>query len=153
MSFLDLSGVEMSEREYKQIVPGDYHVAVKECKVEDTKSGSGKFLKATFTVAKGEFKGTYITHRFNIVNTNPEAVKIGKEQLKAVMNYAGKGDVLDHPNDLCGAQVMAHVKMRSYNGKEYPEIKWFNKVENAASGVKNFADDIPVFNAKEDLPF
>ncbi|UPT53009.1 hypothetical protein [Hafnia phage yong3] len=68
---------------------GWYRAEMKEAGFEPTKSG-GMMIKATFEITFPEFaKGRKVWARYNIVNANEEAQRIGYEQLSALSYGVG----------------------------------------------------------------
>jgi hypothetical protein len=73
----------------------DYLAQIVESTMADTKKGDGRFLKLTFEVADGEFKGRRIFEQLNLVNPNEKTVEIAQRTLSAICRSVG---VL-HPKD------------------------------------------------------
>lgn len=73
---------------------GAYNAVVTKSELKDTKAG-GKMLAVTLDVIDGPNKGRKIFTNYNLVNTNPEAEKIGHGQLKALATACGKPNARD----------------------------------------------------------
>ena len=129
MSLLDLSGVQAQE--FKPFKPGKYIAVIHEAKVEETFSKTGKKLSVKFKVLDGEFKNREVRTSFNIFNQSEMAQKIGREQLKGMMQAMGMGDILDDVNDLLGKPLVIGVKIdkNKETQKEYPAVSWFEKTD------------------------
>jgi CO dehydrogenase/acetyl-CoA synthase delta subunit len=85
----NLDDVEVITKEFEPIPDGSYVMQVIEAEAKRTKAGTGTYVKATFEVLEGEFRGRRIWHNFNTQNPNPQAVQIGLQQLKTFFVAAG----------------------------------------------------------------
>ena len=86
---LDLSSVEVKAASGYNVVPtGEYDVVVSKAELKETKSG-GTMLILGYEVQSGDQAGKTIKHTMNIVNQDPDAVRIAKEQLKRVAIATG----------------------------------------------------------------
>lgn len=88
MVFLSLKDVETTN-DFSPMPVGEYVLRVEQAEVRDTKSGTGKYIRATMTVVGGKYEGRKVWHNFNIVNKTPEAVMIGKQELKRMLVASG----------------------------------------------------------------
>ena len=103
---LDLSSVEVKAASGYNVVPtGEYDVVVSKAEIKETKSG-GSMLILGYEVQSGDQAGKTIKHTMNIVNQDPDTVRIAKEQLKRVAiatghknpNFVGDSDELINKN-------------------------------------------------------
>lgn len=68
---------------------GDYRVVVASSEFKQTRSGNGMYLEITNHVIDGPYKGRSIIDRFNVQNTNPQAVEIAMKELSALCRSVG----------------------------------------------------------------
>lgn len=105
---LDLSGVE-AESGRKTLAPGSYTCVMREAKVEAAKGGTGQYLYVELHDVNG---GGAVIDRITLANKNADAVRIGLQRLKALLESAR------HPNpnkpgdvkSLNGLKVGVHVE-------------------------------------------
>lgn len=128
---LDLTDIQASEKpESKPFKPGKYLLKVTEAAVKPTKAG-GKMITMVLKIVGGEgewkpFEGWRTNTSFNIEHKNPDVVNIGKQQLKEFMVYSGMDNfILDKASDLIGKSAFAKVATRTFDGKEYLDVKYF----------------------------
>jgi hypothetical protein len=125
MSYLDLGSVEVSSGP-KKFVPGEYKVRVADVEEKETQSKTGKRLSIKFAIVGGEFDGYTVYHNFNIKNESAKAQEIGLSQLKTFMMCAGMDNSkLEAMSDLNGKSCMSKIGIKTYEGKENLEIKYF----------------------------
>lgn len=130
MPFLDLTDVVV--RTMEPLKEDIYEVQVDACETQEIFNGQGHALNTTFKILGGEFDNRNIYHRF-VFKTNSDedgkkkAVEIGQQQLKMFLIASDLPIIIDGPNDLIGGKCSVKIKNRNYNGKIYPEIKYFKK--------------------------
>ena len=74
---------------------GEYPVVIIKMEEKATKAGNGKLLNVQMQVTRGQFQNKTVFDRFNVVNPNPVAQNIGRQQLKAMLKALGFGDGAD----------------------------------------------------------
>ncbi len=82
------------KNEYEPIPAGKYHAVITESEEKPTAKG-GMYIKLTVEIIEGQYKGRKVFANLNMVNANPEAVKIAKITLADICRATG---VL-HPRD------------------------------------------------------
>lgn len=93
---MNLAGVQAQVGGGGQLAVGEYIARVLEAKVEPTKAGNGHKL----VVKLGDTNGAgVITDNINLSNPNPDATKIGRERLKALLVSGGHANP-DQPGDV-----------------------------------------------------
>lgn len=50
-----------------------------------SRTGKGAYLPMTFEICEGEFKGRQIRKNFNLMNNNPDAVRIARGEMKQLL--------------------------------------------------------------------
>lgn len=113
--------------------PGWYEVTCTEAELKTTKAGSGKYVKATLVTDNGR----YVWTMFNVINPNPEAERIGKQQLASFMTAAGL-QKLPSTDAMIGARVSAKIAIKK--DEDYGD-------QNVVKAYKKVGKDKP---AKED---
>lgn len=86
---------------------GEHVLTVTGAELKETKKPGGLYIKVEFTAANSQKHW----ENFNIKNSNPDAERIGKGQLKAFVKAAGfTGKNLNDVNSLLGLKVLAKIK-------------------------------------------
>lgn len=90
MAELNYNTEELPDSEdYAELPEGDYPCIISESELKDTKAGDGQYLKLTFQVFEGDFKGRLIWENLNLYNKNETAVKIAEQTLKKICAAVG----------------------------------------------------------------
>ena len=152
-SFADLNLTDVDVRGGSAILePGNYSCQLTSAEIVKTKSGKGRQLKVEF---RDESGGGSITDWLNIQNESDIAQKIGREKLKAILEFGGHENP-NKPGDistLTGLRVGVAVGMSKerkdprtgtvYGPKR--EVKQYFKANGAipptSSGVSSSPDD------------
>lgn len=112
---MDLSGVKEETSSAFSLVPaGDYEVKVVSADVKETKSG-GAGLILGLEILSGDQSGKKIKDFINIVNSNVDAERIGKQRLKLIAMLVGvknPNKVADTDELLTGKPVVVSVDVR-----------------------------------------
>ena len=134
-----LQGIRTAEESSFEPVPeGEYLVKATTAELKTTKNGRGQYIKMTFTILGPKFQGRKLFTNFNLVNDNPEAARIGKQQIKSFMTSGGMSqEQINQFNDtdqLLGLTCKARVSVDE-GGTYGPQnrIKGFKKPDNAPS--------------------
>ncbi len=93
---------------------GPYSVKITNGEWKETKSGMGKFLQIEMAVVEGEYQGSVIVDRFNLVNPNAQAVAIANSQFAALREAVGVRDPKDTA-DLCNIRFQLLLKCEKRN--------------------------------------
>lgn len=109
---------------FDPIPSGDYEAVVTESDYKPTKAGTGHYLKLTFEIIDGEFKGRKLWANFNLDNPNDEAVGIARSQLRQLCEAVNVKHVKD-TMQLHNLPVIVRVvkKLDKTRGEEVNEIK------------------------------
>lgn len=133
-SNLSLSGVQAASGA-ASLPPGRYVAKTKGAEIVKTKDGTGAFIKVTLVDEGG--KGV-ITDRINVFNKNSEAVRIGKEQLRALCEFGGH---IDPDNlgkhgieSLNGLRVGISVGTEQYQGEDRSVMKGYMHPDAVVKG-------------------
>lgn len=158
----NIDTVQPATDSYEPIPKGIYKMIFTSAEIADTKRGGGKVLKATASIADGEFEGRLIFTNFNIQNPNPIAHEIGRGQLSSAGKAMGlpvslggsyipndENQLLDRPFyakvDIAGAsaQYAARNEIKAYFS-EPPKGK-VAEPKKVVTSAKGDLEDLPDF--------
>lgn len=118
------------------IPAGKYQVVLVDCSDKTpTRAGTGFYLKFTFEVISGEYKGRKIFQSYNLWHTNSQTQEIARREVKALKVAVGLPDA-KNPQELFNLPCTAKVKLIPAEG-EYDaknEIKGFTPKESPSYG-------------------
>jgi len=114
--------------DFELLPVGDYLVMMTEAKMKDTRSGTGKYINATFMIVDGKYEGRKLWDIFNWENENKKAVDIGKRQFATLCRACGN-NAPDEIEDLFNIEVVVRVGINPAKGqyKESNKIKSYRK--------------------------
>lgn len=112
----DTSSVEPAAGFYA-LPAGWYPVQVSNAEIQDTKSGTGKYLKLELEVIGDIHSGRKVFARMNIVNPNPQAVQIAMRELAAVGQALNLAAITDTA-ELIGGQLQVKLVVKAEAGQE-----------------------------------
>lgn len=144
---INMDGVEESgSGDYELLPDGKYTAIMTESEVVPTRSGTGKILKATFTIFEEKYAGRKVFHNFNIENQSEKAQQIGLGQLKSCYLAMGLKSLPADSSELHDLPLTIKVG-RSKATEQYPErneIKgWYPHRENKVTDPKT--EELPDF--------
>ena len=92
-----------------------------------TKSGNGWFWEITFAIAEGQYEGSTVVHRFNMVNPSEEAVAIGRSHMKRYLDAIGNLNPQDE-SDMCNITVWIEIecKKSTYTNRRGEQAEGIN---------------------------
>ena len=121
MAFLDETFVAddlpQSDRSYDLLPEGWYDATISKAEVGNTKAGTGTKIDVRYDITGPTQQGRVIFASLNIRNPNPEAERIGREQLGELMRAIGLTKVQDS-DELIGGQVCIKVKIKKASAKD-----------------------------------
>ena len=103
--------------EYKPIPAGTYPMTIVETAIQDNKAGNGQSILLKFAVDGENYNGRLIYWRIAYTHPNKEAVRIGKEKLKSLLNALGL-ETIGNTDELQNKQVLCEVIIRQ-GDKQY----------------------------------
>ena len=109
--------------EFAVLKAGAYHAEIFKGVVKSSSSG-GTYVEFTFRIVEGENVNRQVRGRFNIINNNPEAARIGKQQLVGLADAVGIIDPSD-TDPFIGKHCIINVTVRPAHDQygESNEIK------------------------------
>ena len=131
-----------SENDFSPIPAGKYSVYIEEITINETRAGTGQYLRIKLRVAEGQpYSNRIVWTYINFQNTNPVAERIGQQKLNQLLLSCGL-HVIQDTDELLNREVLAQVVVReASNGYEASnDVKAFYKKEvGAPSGVRSNA--------------
>jgi hypothetical protein len=120
---------------YTPIPAGKYLAVITEDEMKDSKSG-GQYLKLTFELIEGEYKGRKLWVNLNLVNSNPKAVEIARADLSAICRAVNVMQLQDTVQ-LYNLPLVINVKCKknAETGEMQNEVKGYEAKANYAPGA------------------
>ena len=129
-----------NENDFSPIPAGKYQVSIEEITINETRAGTGQYLRLKLRVADGQpYANRIVWTYINFQNTNPVAERIGQQKLNQLLLSCGL-HVIQDTDELLNRVVLAQVVVReASNGYEASnDVKAFYKNEvRAPSGASN----------------
>lgn len=133
----NVNELPVSESNFEPLPAGWYIASITQADVAPTKSG-GQMIKLRWDILGPTHQGRVVFGNINIQNANPEAQRIGLEQLNQLLTAAGIVD-LDDTDQLISVtvQIKLSVKESEYQGEKQVrnEIKGYKAIESSASSA------------------
>jgi hypothetical protein len=119
MAFLDqpINANELpeSDRSFDPLPAGWYDVQITGAELRQTKSGTGQYIAVRYDVTGPTHQGRVVFGNLNIRNANPDAERIGRQQLGELMRSIGLAQVTD-TDQLIGHQLQIKLRVREASG-------------------------------------
>jgi hypothetical protein len=135
-----------NENDFQPIPAGKYSVYIEDISINETRAGTGQYLRLKLRVADGQpYANRIVWTYINFQNTNPVAERIGQQKLNQLLLSCGL-HVIQDTDELLNRVVLAQVVVReASNGYEASnDVKAFYKNEvRAPSGVSNASQVAP----------
>lgn len=126
---------------------GDYPFTVVSAEVEQVKDKPNEgLLKVGLRIENGPYRGVIQLDRFNIYNSNPQAVQIAYKELSALCHVINRLR-LGTEQDLVGGQGLATIGPQANNDK-YSEVKQYKYINGALPGANGQAQQQPAQQAQ-----
>ena len=129
----DTNSVEKRENSYELLPAGWYVAQVTESDIVALKSGNGRAIKLTFEVLSEGYRGRKVWARLNVQHTNPEAERIGQQQLRELCDSIGIVRMNDTV-ELHNKPVQIKVKIRKDDSGQYEDQNEVNGFKPAGAG-------------------
>ena len=124
---------------------GEYPGVVVEAVKKPTRAGTGSFLELKWQINNDKGATRTVLQRITITNPNEDAVKIGKQQAKALQDAINKGPIQD-PQWFIGKKCTVFIGQEpSYNDPD----KIFNVFKYPVEAAE--AKTAPITNPNQDL--
>ena len=121
--------VAESGSDFTVLPPGKYQAVIICDELKDTKAGTGKILVLRLQVQdRGEFFGTEIIDRLNIINPSEKAQAIGQGVLKRICNLLSVPFPPPDTRKLYGRPLTVTVKIEEFESNNSGKTLQSNKV-------------------------
>jgi hypothetical protein len=85
MSTLNFNANDVEPNQGFEAIPaGKYQAVITDSEMRETKTGTGQYLWLEFEITAGDCKGRKLWSRLNLVNPNPDAVRMARADLSAI---------------------------------------------------------------------
>ena len=132
MAFLNetfrAADLPQSDRNFEPLPAGWYNASITSAELTPTKAGDGAYIKVRYDITGPTHQGRVVFGNINIRNKNPDAERIGRQQLGELMLAIGLAEVRD-TDELIGANIGVKLKIRPAQGD------W--EASNDVSGFKS----------------
>lgn len=130
--------------EFAVLKAGAYHAEIIGGEVKASSTG-GTYVEFTFRIVEGEGVNRQVRGRFNIINNNPEAARIGKQQLVSLADAVGIIDPSD-TDPFIGKHCIINVVVRPAQGQysESNDIKSYKKFDGEVPAAPVVPSSTPV---------
>ena len=148
MAFLGqtYAAADMPESTSSEPIPaGWYTASITEASIQDTKAGTGQYIKVRYDVTGPTHEGRVVFGNLNISNPNPKAEEIGRQQLGQLMRAIGLTEVSD-TDQLIGGQCGIKVAIREDESGRYSpqnEVKAWKSLTGSAPPAPKPAGPAP----------
>lgn len=109
---------------YKAVVAGD--------KMYQTKDKKGTILELTIQIVDGQYSGTTILDRLNILNPSDMAQKIAQGTLKRICNAVKAPYPPQNTDAILGKPMMVKIGVEEFTSNTSGKVLQSNKVKNYA---------------------
>jgi hypothetical protein len=126
----DVASLPKSDKSYDLIPDGWYPASVKNAEIKQTKSG-GQMIALRYDIMGDKHAGRVVFGNINIRNANPEAERIGHEQLGEMVRAIGITGKVHDTDQLIGGQLL--IKVGTRKSEQYGdsnEVKGFKALNN-----------------------
>lgn len=143
-----------NENDFQPIPAGKYSVYIEDISINETRAGTGQYLRLKLRVADGQpYANRIVWTYINFQNTNPVAERIGQQKLNQLLLSCGL-HVIQDTDELLNRVVLAQVVVReASNGYEASnDVKAFYKNEVRVPSGVNASVQVAPTQHKNDLP-
>jgi hypothetical protein len=118
---------------FDPIPAGTYTATITEAGLQDTKAGTGQYIKVRYDITGPTHQGRVVYGNLNIRNPNPKAEEIGRQQLGDLMRAIGLSSVND-TDQLVGGSCQIKVAVKPADGQydASNEVKGWKAVNGSA---------------------
>lgn len=105
-------------QDFEAIPAGEYQAKIKESEMVKNKKETGSYLKLTFEVTAGDYRGRLLWSNLNLDHPSEQAVEIAQKELATICRAVGKS-AIDDSNELHGIDMLVKVTVKAAN-PNYP---------------------------------
>ena len=135
-----------SERSFEPVPDGWYEVTITEGNVKKTNAGTGTYIKLRYDITGPAHAGRVVFGNINNSNPNPEAERIGNQELGELMRAIGLPR-LEDTDQLLGKRLSVKLvtkKSEQYGDKN--EVKGYRS--NGSAPAASSSSGAPATSAK-----
>jgi len=123
--FFDSGEVEAGS--FGVLPPGDYECMIEKVNVKVTKNGDGQYLNVQMKILSEWAKGRVVFDIINFENASAAAQRIGRQQLKALVNAVyGEDRKIQSPNQFVDQIVGIRTGVRKdQNGEDKENVRQY----------------------------
>jgi hypothetical protein len=151
MASLNISRDDLPESQgYDPVPDGWYNAQIKGAELKPTKANDGQYIAVQYSITGPTHAGRVIFGNLNIKNKNPEAERIGLQQLGEVMGSIGIAKIQDTDQLIGGVlQIKVALSKKQEGFDQRNEVRGFKAIEGSApplprsQGVAPVASGIP----------
>lgn len=119
--------------DFAPLPAGEYNVRIAEASIQDTKSGTGQYIKLRLDVTGPSHEGRVLFSNLNIKNDSQKAEEIGRQQLGDIMRATGL-DSLSDTDQLVGGNMRVKVAIRkSEEWGDQNDVKAYKAITGSAA--------------------
>jgi Protein of unknown function (DUF669) len=137
---INRSELPVSENNFEALPAGTYLARITEAEIKPTKAGTGKYFKIRYDILGPTHQGRVVYGNLNIRNPNPQAEKIGRQQLNELMTAIGLTQLND-TDQLIGAPL--HIKLKVRESEEYGPSNDVSGFKAAGSSIESAPASAP----------
>ena len=140
MATFQFDATKVAPRDSFDLIPaGKYIAQISASEIKPTKNNTGQVLNLTWDILDGQFKGRKVFDRVNISNQNPEAERIGQQQLSGICHATGVLNLRD-TSQLHMKPIMIKVKVRPAEGQydASNDVSSYEAIKGAAPAGASF---------------
>ena len=140
MAFLGrtYSREELPEQTNDPVPAGDYTARIIASDVKETKSGTGRYITATFQITGPSHEGRQVFTNINIENPNDDAMRIGLAQLNELLAALNLQHLRD-TDELIGGTCLIKVKIKVDPTGQYEPRNEISRYRSLGSPAANAA--------------
>jgi hypothetical protein len=97
---------------YDCLPAGWYVATIHNAEIKQTKAGTGKYIAVRYDITGPSHEGRVVYGNINTDNANPEAERIGRTQLRSIMEAIGIAR-LSNTDQLIGGTLKIKLKIKS----------------------------------------
>jgi len=105
---------DAEEQNFEPIPAGDYTACIVESSMNETKSGTGEYLKLKYQILEGQYKNKTVFNFLNIINNSKDAEVIARRTLNAIGAACGIG-FIDNSEQLHNIPMSIKVAIEDGN--------------------------------------
>lgn len=133
MAELNFDATKINDDVYEVIPEGRYAAVITESELKENKKRNGQYLKLTFEIIEGAYKGRKVWAQLNLFHANAIAVEIAQKELASICRAVNVAQIRDSA-ELHNKPLVIGLKCyKNQNDEMQNEISKYYSRETAAS--------------------